>query len=305
MDFLTDWTFRLGWILPVWLFAVGSMVGSFLNVVVYRLPAGKSIVHPGSHCPACGHTIRWYHNVPIVSWLVLGGRCYDCRAKISPRYPLVELATGVLFVTLFDVDVWRPMKRVGFELISPEPLHFGIDYYTHYAVDLWLVCSLLAAAFIEFDGRRVPRRVFGLAILVALVAATVVPNARPTIDVRTAAFTIVGAPRLAGLVNAAAGMLAGGVVGLILQFSSSKRLAARGQQEGSGGACQSLALGMAALGACLGWIGGLATGVAAAIALVAVRRLSSRLSGAARLGWSSFALVAAIVWVTIGGEIFR
>src|SRR5262245_6059694 len=120
MDPITDWTFRLGWILPVWLFAVGSMVGSFLNVVVYRLPAGKSIVHPGSHCPACGHSIRWYHNVPIVSWLLLGGRCYDCRAKISPRYPLVELATGVLFVALFYLDVRRPLKSVGLESTAPE-----------------------------------------------------------------------------------------------------------------------------------------------------------------------------------------
>jgi hypothetical protein len=107
MDPITDWTLRLGWILPAWLFALGATIGSFLNVVVYRLPAGKSIVHPGSLCPACGHPIRWYHNLPIASWFVLRGHCYDCRAKISPRYPMVELVTAVMFLGLFLADA-RP-----------------------------------------------------------------------------------------------------------------------------------------------------------------------------------------------------
>ena len=118
MDPIADWTIRLGWILPAWLFALGGIVGSFLNVVVYRLPAGRSIVHPGSQCPACGHLIRWYHNLPIVSWLLLGGRCHDCRAKISARYPLVELITALLFVGLFFADarpriIALPIQRLG------------------------------------------------------------------------------------------------------------------------------------------------------------------------------------------------
>ncbi|RHA40539.1 prepilin peptidase [Cellulomonas rhizosphaerae] len=76
---------------------VGLAVGSFLNVVVWRVPRGESVVHPPSACPRCGHGIRRRDNIPVVSWLVLRGRCRDCGEPISARYPLVELATGVLF----------------------------------------------------------------------------------------------------------------------------------------------------------------------------------------------------------------
>jgi leader peptidase (prepilin peptidase) / N-methyltransferase len=79
---------------------LGLSVGSFLNVVIHRIPAEQSLNSPGSHCPACDRPIRLQHNVPIIGWLVLKGRCADCRAPISPRYPLVELVTGLLFVAI-------------------------------------------------------------------------------------------------------------------------------------------------------------------------------------------------------------
>lgn len=92
--------------LLVWLAVFGLLVGSFLNVVIGRLPAGESIVSPGSRCPGCGTPIRWSDNIPVLSYLLLGGRCRACRTSISMRYPLVELATGVLFVVqgVFFVD---------------------------------------------------------------------------------------------------------------------------------------------------------------------------------------------------------
>lgn len=77
--------------------AVGLLVGSFLNVVIYRVPLGKSIVFPGSACPRCGAAIRWHDNIPVLSWVLLRGRCRSCAGRISARYPLVELATGLLF----------------------------------------------------------------------------------------------------------------------------------------------------------------------------------------------------------------
>jgi leader peptidase (prepilin peptidase)/N-methyltransferase len=78
--------------------AVGLVLGSFLNVCIHRLPRGESVAFPGSRCPECGAPIRWYQNVPVVSWIVLGGRCASCRERISWRYPVVEaLGGGLLF----------------------------------------------------------------------------------------------------------------------------------------------------------------------------------------------------------------
>ncbi len=83
------------------IFAFGLAFGSFLNVCIYRLPRDKSVVFPGSACPGCGHPIRWYDNVPVFSWLVLRGRCRDCKERISPRYAVVELLVAFLFLACF------------------------------------------------------------------------------------------------------------------------------------------------------------------------------------------------------------
>src|SRR5262249_30378517 len=77
--------------------AFGAVVGSFLNVLIYRLPLGRSVVWPSSACPHCGRELSWYENVPIVSWLALRARCRTCRAPISARYPLVEALTAAMF----------------------------------------------------------------------------------------------------------------------------------------------------------------------------------------------------------------
>ena len=113
---------------------LGLLVGSFLNVVIHRVPAGLSIVSPGSACPSCAHPVRAYDNVPVLSWLALGGRCRDCAAPISARYPLVELGTGLLFATV----AWR----------------FG---GTPYALAGLVVAGAGVALFmIDLDHRRLP-----------------------------------------------------------------------------------------------------------------------------------------------------
>lgn len=88
------------WIVMVFVAFLGGCVGSFLNVVMYRLPRKESIVWPGSHCPKCQHAIRPWHNLPVLGWLMLRGKCYDCGEPISPKYPLVEAATAAVFVLL-------------------------------------------------------------------------------------------------------------------------------------------------------------------------------------------------------------
>lgn len=99
------------------IFALGLVFGSFLNLCIYRLPRHLSVVHPGSACPKCRNPIRFYENVPVLSWLILRGRCRNCKARISPRYLVVELLTGVLFLACY--------MHFGFTLATLKYCVFG------------------------------------------------------------------------------------------------------------------------------------------------------------------------------------
>lgn len=116
----------------------GMVIGSFLNVVIWRVPRGESIVSPPSACPLCGHVIRRRDNVPVLSWLILRGRCRDCRGPIAARYPLVEVGTGALFALV----VFR----------------FGLDTPGVWAVPafLYLAAVSVALALIDIDVHRLP-----------------------------------------------------------------------------------------------------------------------------------------------------
>ena len=128
---------------------VGLMIGSFLNVVIYRVPRHESLVRPGSHCPGCGASIRWYHNIPVASWLALRGQCRDCNTRISVRYPLVEAITGVAFVLAYA--------------------RFGLDWETLVA---WLfIAAMVALAFIDYDHMIIPTRIVLPGALVGLMAS--------------------------------------------------------------------------------------------------------------------------------------
>lgn len=99
-------------------FWLGACIASFLNVVIWRVPRGESIVSPPSHCPKCDAPIRWWQNIPILSWLALRGKCAKCRAPISPRYILVELLGGVLFLAAFwKFGVWAPVFWIWISLM--------------------------------------------------------------------------------------------------------------------------------------------------------------------------------------------
>lgn len=106
---------------------LGLMIGSFLNVVVHRVPAGLSIVSPGSSCGACGHPVRARDNVPVVSWLLLRGRCRDCAAPISARYPAVELLTAVLFAVTAWRFGWSPVTLAVLVVLAAGVALFWID----------------------------------------------------------------------------------------------------------------------------------------------------------------------------------
>ncbi len=115
-------------------FVFGAMIGSFLNVCIWRIPEGKSIVFPSSHCPKCGEAIRPWDNIPILSWLVLRGRCRDCGDSISPRYPLVELLTALLSLAIF----W---------LYGPS---------LQYLAGFFFAAVLVVITFIDFDHQIIP-----------------------------------------------------------------------------------------------------------------------------------------------------
>jgi leader peptidase (prepilin peptidase)/N-methyltransferase len=127
--------------------AGGLLVGSFLNVVAWRLPRGESLVAPGSHCPGCEHPVRPYDNVPVLSWLALRGRCRDCRTPISVRYPLVEALTAALAAAV---------------VLTNDGLHDTL-------LGLALVALLVPIALIDLDHRIIPNRLTALGALVALV----------------------------------------------------------------------------------------------------------------------------------------
>ena len=101
MNFGVAFSPGLAAIANVFAFALGACIASFLNVVIWRVPRGESIVSPPSHCPKCNAAIRWYQNIPILSWLALRGKCANCKAPISPRYIFIETLGGVLFLAVF------------------------------------------------------------------------------------------------------------------------------------------------------------------------------------------------------------
>lgn len=130
-------------IIAVYCGVMGLLIGSFLNVVIWRVPRGESIVRPPSACPRCGHRLRAYDNIPVVSWLVLGGRCRDCQEPISMRYPVVELITGALFVVM--------------SLVVPLA---ALPAY------LWLAGAGVALAGIDIDVKRLPNVIVYPSILI-------------------------------------------------------------------------------------------------------------------------------------------
>jgi leader peptidase (prepilin peptidase)/N-methyltransferase len=133
-------------------FLFGALIGSFLNVCILRIPEGESIAYPGSHCPRCGHTVRWYDNIPILSFILLRGQCRHCHSKISWQYPVVEALTGFLAMACF----WKFS-------------HLGI-------AALWFlafVCPLLVISFIDLEHFLIPDLIsipfIGVGLIVRLI----------------------------------------------------------------------------------------------------------------------------------------
>lgn len=173
----------------------GLVVGSFLNVVIHRLPRGESVVSPGSHCPACDTPIKPWHNVPVLSYLLLGGRCASCSARISIRYPAVELLTGVVFAAM----AWR---------FGPTPLA---------VLFMLFAAGLIVAAAVDIDLQIIPDEVSLGGLVLGLVA---VP----------AAHAFAGGSYGGALVQSVAGAVVGGGTLWVVAFLHARISVATGRQ---------------------------------------------------------------------------
>lgn len=128
-------------------FILGIMIGSFLNVVIYRIPNNESIVFPASKCQSCQTALKWYHNIPIFSWLFLGGKCAFCKAPIAKQYPIVEFITGLIFLALY--------------------MKLGIVWYLPFVAASF--AALFALVMIDFKYMAVPDSINFVALLFALI----------------------------------------------------------------------------------------------------------------------------------------
>src|ERR671916_2522284 len=144
-----------GYVIAAAVGVLGALIGSFLNVVIHRVPREESIAFPASHCPSCDTAIRPYDNIPVISWAVLLGRCRAFRAPISARYPAVELLTAVLFALTYL-------------------LHSGLTLSLPF--DLAFVAAIVALVFIDAEHMILPNVITYPGFALALVARAVVPN---------------------------------------------------------------------------------------------------------------------------------
>ncbi|MEO0335060.1 MAG: prepilin peptidase [Pseudomonadota bacterium] len=145
---------ELPYFFPITFFAFGLLFGSFANVVILRMPAGESFVAPRSRCPKCGHLIRFYENIPVISWLFLRGKCSNCKTPISPRYPFVEMLMGLLFTALY--------LKVGLSWTLLEYIVFGF--------------SLVVVSFIDLDHMILPDKFTLSGIVIGLLGAVLNPE---------------------------------------------------------------------------------------------------------------------------------
>ncbi len=165
-------TIPVGAAFAVCVFALGAAIGSFLNVVIYRVPVGLSVVRPASRCPSCETTIKAWHNIPVLGYLLVRGKCASCGVKLSIRYPLVELAVGLLSLALFH--------DLAGGLLTPEALvaeGFFADVLGPFVLYLVFLAGLVAITFIDLDWFVIPNAISLPAIPLGIAASAVAGHA--------------------------------------------------------------------------------------------------------------------------------
>jgi leader peptidase (prepilin peptidase)/N-methyltransferase len=205
-------------------FIFGSIVGSFLNVCIYRMPQGKSVVWPGSHCPLCEKRIPWYDNIPFLGYLFLKGKCRFCKQKISPVYIIVEVLTALLFVALFN--------------------RFALAY--DFFIYMIFGCCLIIATFVDIKHRIIPDEISVGGMILGFILVAIKGFNMPPLSFN-----------LKPALNSFLGIIVGGgVIYLsgflfdLVYFKLLKRPPIQGETESMGGGDVKL---LAMIGAFLGW----------------------------------------------------
>ena len=258
-------------LIPVWqvhaffiigLFAIGTVVGSFLNVCIYRIPWQKSVVWPGSHCPRCFSAISAQDNVPILSWIGLRGECRHCGLPIAARYPMIEALVGLLFASVYVADVvCGPPVGLG---ALPLRVTVGLPYH------LIFVTLLVVATFIDYDLFIIPDQVTVPGMILGIGLGTLFPQIRPAPSTANSPWE--------GFLVGLTGLLVGGGLTWSVRFLGTVAL----RREAMGFGDVTL---MAMIGAFLGWQGAVLTfflapffGLGHALAKL-ISYLGKRLSG--------------------------
>jgi leader peptidase (prepilin peptidase)/N-methyltransferase len=177
----------------------GLLIGSFLNVVIYRVPLGESIVFPGSRCPKCDTPVRAYDNIPVLSYLFLGGKCRNCRVRISITYPSVELLVGILYLFCF----LKVHNQYSYE-------NQTVEFYFHLVANIIFVSLIVPLIFIDLEHKLLPDVITKPALVLMLILRVLAPD--PVVLVATRqTFHLTGwADWAVALVGSGLGALVGG-----------------------------------------------------------------------------------------------
>jgi prepilin signal peptidase PulO-like enzyme (type II secretory pathway) len=226
-----------------WLFCMGATVGSFLNVVVYRVPRGLNIVFPGSFCPHCGHAIRLQDNIPILSWLALRGRCRDCGGPISPRYFFVELSVAVSFLVVLAAEYYLPPGALGLHTRQLLNVRDGVPFWCMYFLHVSLVATVITAVLMAADGNRVPASLCAPILLVSFCLPIAWPATRSVPAIQYAMDNIWWAGIVDGVAGAVVGVLWSLIAALLIRLkrrsdeAAEQRIATEGIPYSASGLC--------------------------------------------------------------------
>jgi leader peptidase (prepilin peptidase)/N-methyltransferase len=283
-------------LLLAWLFALGTLIGSFANVVVHRLPRRRSLLWPPSHCPRCKHAIRWRDNIPIVGWMLLDGKCRDCGLPISPQYVFVETMFGILLATIGWLEGVEgranlPVRNI-FARDLPQSDWFFVAYH------MLLVGTLACAALMQQDRKPISRSLlvfsgwWGLALPLVWTAIRPVPLGMVLPELLRVSSAMLA------VVEGAAGLLVGILVGLLIWPAMPEGRAPRDRQVDA-----IYELGM--IGTFLGWQAVCGIAIVALGLLWASQLLALSWPRANRLTWTTWLAGVTFVWICFWSTVVR